>query len=208
MNNLAIANMQTTAKILDGNYWDNRYENDDAVWDLGTISPPIRAYIDQLTDKNVRVLIMGCGNAHEAEYLVESGFTNITLIDIAPTLVENLKQKFASKPQVEVILGDFFELNQPFDLVLEQTLFCAIDPKLRPDYVQKMKEIVVSHGKIVGVMFSKIFEFDGPPFGGTKEEYTQYFELYFDIKTLDDCYNSAEKRQGIEVFINFVRKTS
>ena len=200
--------MQTTSKILDGNYWDNRYENDDAVWDLGIISPPIKAYIDQLIDKNVRVLIMGCGNAHEAEYLVESGFTNIMLIDIAPTLVENLKQKFASKPQVKVILGDFFELNQPFDLVLEQTLFCAIDPKLRPDYVQKMKEIVMPHGKIVGVMFSKIFEFDGPPFGGTKEEYTKYFEPYFDIKILDNCYNSAEKRQGVEVFINFVRKTS
>ena len=200
--------MQTTAKILDGNYWDNCYENNDAVWDLGTISPPIRAYIDQLTDKNVRILIMGCGNAHEAEYLVESGFTDITLIDIAPTLVENLKQKFASKPQVKVVLGDFFELNQPFDLVLEQTLFCAIDPKLRPNYVQKMKEIVVLHGKIVGVMFSKIFEFDGPPFGGTKEEYTKYFEPYFDIKILDNCYNSAEKRQGVEVFINFVRKTS
>ena len=200
--------MQTVAKILDGTYWDNRYENNDAVWDLGTISPPIRAYIDQLTDKNIRTLIMGCGNAHEAEYLVESGFTDITLIDIAPTLVENLKEKFASKPQVEVILGDFFELNQPFDLVLEQTLFCAIDPKLRPDYVQKMKEIVVPHGKIVGVMFSKIFEFDGPPFGGTKEEYRQYFEPYFDIKALDDCHNSAEKRRGVEVFINFVRKTS
>ena len=200
--------MLKTDKILDANYWDNRYENKTASWDLSTISLPIKAYIDQLNNKNASILIMGCGNAHEADYLIEKGFTDITLIDIAPSLVEKLKEKFAKNPQVKIILGDFFELNQPFDLVFEQTLFCAINPNLREKYVQKMKEIVVPKGKIVGVMFNKYFEKEGPPFGGSKEEYVKYFENDFEIKTLEDCYNSVETRKGTEVFVNFVRKES
>ena len=71
-------------EMLGGTYWSNRYDTDDTGWDLGQVSPPIKAYLDQLENKNLRILIPGCGNTYEAEYLLQSGFTNITVIDIAP----------------------------------------------------------------------------------------------------------------------------
>ena len=46
-------------------------------WDLGEVSPPIKSYIDTLEDKNIRILIPGCGNTYEAEYLLEQGFTKL-----------------------------------------------------------------------------------------------------------------------------------
>jgi 16S rRNA A1518/A1519 N6-dimethyltransferase RsmA/KsgA/DIM1 with predicted DNA glycosylase/AP lyase activity len=52
-------------------------------------------------------LIPGCGNTYEAEYLLQEGFTNITVIDIAPTLVESLKQKFADNSSIKIIQADF-----------------------------------------------------------------------------------------------------
>ena len=52
--------------------------------------------IDTIYNKEAKILIPGCGNTYEAEYLLEQGFTNITVIDIAPTLVENLKKKYDS----------------------------------------------------------------------------------------------------------------
>src|SRR4249920_959124 len=118
---------------LDGNYWNNRYDSGTAVWDLGEVSPPLKDYIDQLTDKNTRILIPGCGNTHEADHLLKLGFTNITVIDIAPALVANLKEKYIDNPNIKIILGDFFEHQGTYDLVLEQTFFCAIDPSLRKD---------------------------------------------------------------------------
>ena len=63
-------------------------------WDLGTVSPPIKAYRDTLANKNLRILIPGCGNSYEAEYFVKKGFTSITVIDIAPTPVIILQEKF------------------------------------------------------------------------------------------------------------------
>ena len=120
-------------------FWNNQYVANATGWDLGEVSPPLKAYIDQLTRKNMRILIPGCGNTHEADYLLQQGFTNITVIDIAPTLVAQLTNKFASNPNIKIILGDFFEHVGEYDLILEQTFFCAINPQLRKDYVAKMK---------------------------------------------------------------------
>ena len=68
-------------------YWNNQYVASETGWDLGEVSPPLKAYIDQLTNKNLRILIPGCGNTYEAEYLLQQEYTDITVIDIAPTLV-------------------------------------------------------------------------------------------------------------------------
>ncbi len=190
---------------LDAEYWSGRYESNTAQWDLGQVSPPIKNYIDQITNKNCRILIPGCGNSYEAEYLLEKGFTNITLIDIAPALVDNLKRKFKGNNHIQIILGDFFELKQSFDLIIEQTFFCALSPSLRLNYVNQMKTLLVPNGKLVGLLFDRDFE-GGPPFGGSKTAYINLFESDFDFKTFDSCYNSFVKRQESELFMIFVRK--
>jgi SAM-dependent methyltransferase len=193
-------------KILDQNYWDSRYVSNDIAWDLAEVSSPIKAYIDQLTNKNLRILIPGCGNTYEAEYLLNQGFTNISIIDISPTLVKDLRKKFAENPNINVILGDFFRHEGEYDLVIEQTFFCAINPHLRADYIAQMQKILAEKGKIVGVLFDRIFPFEGPPFGGTLQEYRFHFEPFFEIKVLESCHNSVEKRKGEEVFIHFIKK--
>ncbi|MEO0041008.1 MAG: hypothetical protein RL329_456 [Bacteroidota bacterium] len=189
---------------LDQAYWENRYQQQDTVWDLKQVSPPLKFYINQLKNKDLRILIPGCGNAHEAAYLLERGFTNITLIDIAPTMVDALKQQFKAHPAIKVVLGDFFELpfeqQGMYDLILEQTFFCALNPILRPTYVEKMHQLLVSNGKLVGVLFQVFFE-KNPPFGGSKQEYRPLFEPFFQIKILENCENSYIKRQGSELFM-------
>ena len=128
-----------TSIKLDDKYWDKRYIETETGWDIGKVSTPLKEYIDQLANKHISILIPGCGNSHEADYLLQEGFTNITLIDISPVLVGLIREKFASAigKQLHVICGDFFKLEQQFDLVLEQTFFCALDPLLRKDYVNK-----------------------------------------------------------------------
>jgi SAM-dependent methyltransferase len=193
---------------LDGEYWSNRYEDGTSFWDLGEVSPPLKNYIDQLTDKNIRILIPGCGNTHEADYLLKLGFTDVTVIDIAPALVEALKEKYKGNPHIKIILGDFFKHEGEYDLILEQTFFCAIDPSLRKDYVAKMPELLAPNGKLVGVLFNRQFEEQDPPFGGSKSEYEPMFVKDFFFKTFEPCYNSFIKRKDSELFINLVKKVA
>ncbi len=171
---------------------NDQYEANTTGWDLGEVSPPLKAYIDQLTNKNKRILIPGCGNTYEAEYLLQQGFTDITVIDIAPALVEKLKQKFAAGPAVKIILGDFFKHQGEYDLVLEQTFFCAIDPLMRKTYVAKMKGLLAPDGKLTVVLFNREFEQKGPSFGGSQSEYRLLFEKDFNMLAFE-TYNSFIK---------------
>lgn len=186
---------------LDEKYWDKRWENQETAWDVGYASPAITDYMDKIEDKNISILIPGCGNAYEAEYLLKNGFQNTTLIDIAPKAVEILQNKFRNDPQIKVILGDFFEHQGEYDLMLEQTFFCAIPPSMRQDYAKKSAELLQPNGKVVGVMFDAVFEHQGPPFGGCPCEYKPIFEPYFKITKMEECHNSIPPRKGSEIFV-------
>ncbi|WP_298899668.1 methyltransferase domain-containing protein [uncultured Psychroserpens sp.] len=191
---------------LDASYWDNRYINNEDRWDLGEVSPPIKTYIDQLKDKSIRILIPGGGNSYEAEYLFNHGFTNVYVIDLSKTALNNIKKRAPKFPSDHLIQTNFFDLDMPFDLILEQTFFCALDPSLRSKYVSKMSELLVDKGKLVGLLFNQPLHDDKPPFGGNKTLYLSYFKDVFHIKTMELCYNSISHRQGNELFFSVIKK--
>lgn len=194
---------------LDNEYWSNRYLNNDAGWDAGSITTPLKTYFDQLPDKQISVLIPGCGNSYEAEYLLQNGFTHITLIDISSVLCENLQQRLAeySTKNLRIVCGDFFEHEGQYDLIVEQTFFCALDPSLRKDYAAKMPQLLKPGGKIVGVLFNKQFE-SNPPFGGSDKEYRELFAPLLTIEKMEPCYNSIKPREGAELFVVMKKKSS
>ena len=193
---------------LDNNFWSERYVSGQTGWDIGKYSKPIADYTDQLENKELNMLIPGCGNAYEAEYLSKSGFTNINLLDISTELVKNLESKFEGNENIKLINQNFFEHepNKKYDLILEQTFFCALDPELREKYAEKISDLLTINGRLVGVLFDRDFEKEGPPFGGSEEEYKELFGKYFEIKILEKCYNSIPERNGNEIFINLFKK--
>lgn len=89
------------------NYWEERYLKGETGWDAGTITTPLKEYINQLTDKNLKILIPGAGNGYEFDYLIEKGFHNVFVVDIAKTPLEDIKKR---KPEhiSNLINADFF----------------------------------------------------------------------------------------------------
>lgn len=199
--------MTSCEKPLDQHYWDQQYQANATGWDLGQVSPPIKSYIDQLKDKSIRILIPGAGNAYEAEYLLSQGFTSITVIDIAPTVVQKLQHHFSDQEHIHIIQGDFFEHEETYDLIIEQTFFCALPPSMRQRYVWKMHSLLNDGGRIAGVMFNRTFE-AGPPFGGSQAEYEQLFQAAFEFKTMACCINSVKPRHETELFVNLMKNPS
>jgi len=191
---------------LNENFWDNRYQDKDTGWDLGKISAPLKKYFDQLTDKNLRILIPGGGNSYEAEYLHNQGFTNVYVIDLSATALGNIKKRIPTFPDNHLLHGNYFDLNEQFDLQIEQTFFCAIDKSLRPKYVQQAHKLLKDNGKIVGLLFDAPLYEDHPPFGGCKADYMNLFSSFFDIQIMEDCYNSVGDRKGRELFVKMIKK--
>ena len=173
---------------------------------MGEISTPLKAYFDQLTNKNLKILIPGGGNSYEAEYLHHRGFKNVYVVDLSKTALSNIKARVSSFPSSHLIHKNFFDLEMSFDLIIEQTFFCAIDPKLRSRYSSKAQQLLNKKGKIVGLLFDDTFTNDKPPFGGCKTEYLNYFEPSFNVLLMEDSYNSHPKRDGRELFIKIEKK--
>ena len=188
-------------RVLDATYWNGRYDTKATGWDIGYVSTPLKIYIDQLENKEISILIPGAGSAYEAEYLWQLGFKNTFIIDISEKAVEQFKKRYPSFPAHQIYINDFFEHQGQYDLILEQTFFCALDPSLRKNYVQKMKSLIKPAGKLVGLLFKNEFPFEGPPFGGTITEYKQLFDRDFDIQVLEECTNSIKPREGSELFL-------
>jgi len=193
---------------LNKEFWDQRYVSNDTGWDASHITTPIKHYFDQLDDKdkNLRILVPGCGNAHEAEYVFSSGFKNVFVADISAFPLENFKKRVPEFPAEQLLHVDFFLLKDSYDIIIEQTFFCALDPKLRPEYAAKTAELLKPGGRLVGVLFNDTLNNDKPPFGGTKEEYISYFRPYFEIKYFETCSNSIPPRAGRELFIYLIKK--
>jgi len=192
---------------LNKEYWNNRYIQKQTGWDIGSVAPPLKEYIDQLINKNSSILIPGCGNAYEAAYLLQQGFKNVTLVDIAPAATAAVEDKLSTyiNNGLQIITGDFFDLKTRYDLILEQTFFCALDPTLRSAYVEKMVSLLNPDGKLVGLLFNRHFE-GGPPFGGSKLEYQELFTPQFNIQMMDTAYNSIAPRAGTELFVKMTKK--
>ncbi|GGD43086.1 SAM-dependent methyltransferase [Muriicola marianensis] len=189
-------------------YWDERYLNRHLGWDIGEVSTPMKAYIDQLRDREVDILVPGAGNGYEVGYLFENGFKNVYALDISEVPFAAFKKTYPDFPEDQLLLCDFFKLQgMKFDLILEQTFFCALKPEMRENYAEKMHSLLKDGGIIAGVLFDFPLKEDGPPYGGDKEAYRDLFSKYFQIKKLERAYNSILPRQGSELFFIFEKKS-
>lgn len=198
--------MQTVLPSFDAAYWQARYTTPGRdTWSAGRITPPLRAYFDQLAvAPQPRILIPGAGRAYEAEYLYQLDFRHVVVADLAAEPLAELAARVPDFPKENLRQANFFALPpaETFDLLVEQTFFCALPPTLRPAYAQQCARLLRPGGKLVGLLFDT--EFAGatePPFGGSREEYAGYFAPYFEFVHFETAYNSLPARAGRELFI-------
>lgn len=190
-------------------YWSKRYQDQNTGWDVGKPTTPLKNYIEQLKNKDQKILIPGAGNGYEAEYLFSKGFKNVFVLDIAKEPLEAFQKRAPGFPSKQILQSDFFKHDGNYDLILEQTFFCSFPPlpETRKAYAKKVHELLNKNGKLVGLWFDFPLtdDMEKRPFGGSKEEYLSYFKPYFNIKTFEKCYNSIPPRMGSELFGVFER---
>lgn len=190
---------------LNAAFWTDRYTTGQTGWDIGAVSTPLKAYFDQLTDKELEILIPGGGRSYEAEYLHKQGFTKVHVVDLSGEPFADLMERCPDFPREHLHVGDFFSHAGRYDRIIEQTFFCALNPQLRPAYVRRMHELLVPGGKLEGVLFDDPLFTDHPPYGGNAVEYRELFTPVFRKLGLEPCYNSIKPRAGRELWLNAQR---
>lgn len=189
--------------VLNEKYWTDRWINGQTGWDIGYPSPAIVEFVINNISKDSKILIPGAGNAYEAEALYKAGYADVTVVDISKVPLKNLKKRFPGFPEHQLVHSDFFNLpEEQYDLILEQTFFCALNPSLRDHYVKKSWSLLRKGGQLAGLLFDFPLTEEGPPFGGCYEEYEVRFSKLFKIISLEKTNKSIEPRVGRELFIH------
>jgi len=188
-------------------YWEDRYQTKDMPWEKGEGSPGLVDFLVAHPElPRGTVCVPGCGTGHDVRGWAKAGFEAYGF-DIAPSAIElSIEKTKAAGLKAKFQLGDFLhdEPSLRFDWLFEHTLFCAIDPSQRDDYVRAVLRWLKPNGQFLAVHYM-IPDTDGPPFGTTRDELWQRFSPHFDLRA-EWVPRSYPNRTGLELVMWWQRR--
>jgi SAM-dependent methyltransferase len=188
-------------------YWEERYQTKDMPWEKGEPSPGLVDFLESnpKLDRGT-VCVPGCGTGHDVRAWAKAGF-DVTGFDIAPSAIQLATEKTrAAGLSANFKLGNFLQDKPPelFDWLFEHTLFCAIQPKEREEYVRAAVRWLKPGGQYLAVNYL-IPDTDGPPFGTTRDEVVKRFSPHFELLK-EWVPRSYPNRTGLELMLWWRKK--
>ncbi|HEY8377399.1 MAG TPA: methyltransferase domain-containing protein [Nannocystis sp.] len=184
----------------DVGFWDPLYAADAGGWELGRAAPPIEAWFLEHSPKDMDVLVPGCGRGHEARLLAQLG-ARVTAIDLSPTAIAQAQALTGPELSIAFAVRDLFTYigrAPEFDLVVEHTCYCAIDPARRADYVEAVASALRPGGRLVGLFYAHGRP-GGPPYTTDRAEVERRFQRRFAIERLEVARGSTLVRHRQEL---------
>ena len=187
--------------------WETRYQTNDMPWEKGEPSPGLVDFLTAHPDlERGTVCIPGCGTGHDVRAWAKAGFDAFGY-DIAPSAVRLARERNrAAGLNAQIAPTDFLSEAPPphFDWIFEHTLFCAIHPSERDQYVGAVLRWLKPRGHYLAVNYL-IPDQDGPPFGTTRGELWDRFSPYFELHE-EKVPRSYPNRTGLELLLWWQRK--
>jgi SAM-dependent methyltransferase len=194
-------------------FWDARYREGSARWDVGAAAPPLArlARTRRLLDGVEQVAFLGSGPGHDAIDWAEAGF-HVMGFDFAESAVVEATQRAAQEgveARCRFSQADIFELASSyagvFDAVVEYTCFCAIHPDRRGEYRGVVEDLLRPGGLLVGLWFPSSDPGDGgPPYRVTRQDIDHLFlrgRDAFELVHEEEPADSIPRRRGRERFM-------
>ncbi len=165
-------------------YWEQRYQTGEMSWEKGAPSPGLVDFLAARPDlPRGTVCVPGCGTGHDVRVWAQAGFDAFGC-DIAPSAIRLATERtkatgFAARFQ----LADFLRDEPPVlsDWIFEHTLFCAIKPEERDDYVRAVLRWLKPGGDYLAVNYMIVDADEGPPFPVTRDELWRRFSPHFEL---------------------------
>ena len=192
-------------------FWENLYNQGSPGWDLGGPTPIFHDWLMRNRGHGERVCILGAGNGYDALAFARAGY-DVVAVDFAPSPLLRLSEQAKKKKlSIEVIATDMFNLpkrwNGKFDLVVEYTTYCAIDPKRRNEYVDLVMRLLKRAGRLLALFFPMDQDPTvGPPYGISYAEIKTKFGNHFHFSSEEWPDLSVPTRRLRELLVIMERR--
>lgn len=188
-------------------FWTELYNTQQAGWDQKRESVILPAIVPQLKLSKSRILVVGCGEGHDAAYFASLGHL-VTAVDFSEEAIRRAKEHYGSREGLNFFRADAFNLPEnwsgQFDIVFEHTCYCAVSPDKRSQLVQIWRKMLQPQGHLLAIFFAHEKR-RGPPFGGSEWELRQRLKSGFSFLYWTRWRNSVERRKGKELVV-YARK--
>ena len=199
-------------KVSSPSFWNELYFNNKDSWNLNYPTPIFIHWSKQLPkDKKLKICIPGCGKSDDALYLSSRGH-DVYGIDFSENATNYLNNKAKNNNiKLNVLNADFFNIDERFknyfDVILEYTFFCAINPFKRTDYVSRCYNLLKKNGKLIGIFLPLLKQNnEEPPFHISLNEINDLFSKKFKINKMEYSKYSIESRKNNEIFVELSKK--
>jgi len=145
-------------------FWNLRFDANFTPWDQRGVPQCLRDYLVNNHNPQ-RVLIPGCGSAHEVKHFLDLNWVPIA-IDFSPAAVAQARAQLAAAASY-VREDDFFGgAIRPgdFEVIYERAFLCALPRRLWADWAKRVAELIPPNGRLIGFFFEDDNP-KGPPFG-------------------------------------------
>lgn len=190
--------------------WERDYQRGTAGWDMGTPTPVFRRLLKTRKYPPGRMMIPGAGRGHDAREFARHGF-QVVAVDFAQDAIRAMHQLMTPDSTHTILPQDFFQLppeyDNAFDYVLEYTCYCAIDPKRRDEYADKVAQFLKRGGIYIALAFPLDDHVGGPPFAVNADELVARMEQR-GLKLLrrEFPHDSVKPRHGREELIEMEKQ--
>lgn len=198
-------------EINKADFWTQIYHDEvNPGWNLGEPAEALKDMLPRLKLPKSRVLVLGCGEGHDAAFFAQSGHV-VTGVDFSEEAILRARKNYGTIPGLTFSQQDVFKMDPKFvgafDIVFEHTCYCAIEPSRRRDLVKVWKQALHDQGQVMGVFFT-MYKKQGPPYGGSEWELRQRLKDSFQFVFWGRWQKSRPNRQGKELFVYAQKKPS
>ena len=199
-------------------FWHQRWQENRIGFHQFTPSPLLVDYFNELGLKtSARIFVPLSGKTLDISWLLQQGYhvvaielSQIAVTSLIEQLVEDFDIQFESSeknnlihyhhPQIDIFVGDFFDLNKEqlgqVDAIFDRAALIALPDDMRQTYVQHLIEISGAASQFLISYEYDAGSHEGPPFSVNAEEIKQLYAEAYDIRLLKEQLVDASQNKG------------
>ena len=187
---------------MDTNFWHQRWENMEIGFHLSEANPLLVSHFKSFSlASGSRVFVPLCGKTLDIAWLLANGckvagaeLSEIAIqqlfdeLGVQPTVIQARNLKRYSAPDIDIFVGDIFDLTSSLlgkiDAIYDRAALVALPQAMRDRYTAHLREITHNAPQLL-----ICFEYDqslveGPPFSISAEEVHRQYQGHYSIQLL------------------------